>query len=189
MHTNIELTLRDTSGMVVDQRRTHNRWTDFGKGTLAHLLAYSSFTPETVYEDKRPRYVGFGIGGKKQTYLSTANNPPLSVNYPVTSNTQDDLSTNIVLIERPIRIQAGTWIREFNVPTFDDSYSVRFSTTFAPGDITYGGLLCVPISEVALFLSDATVSSDINFTIAYDAFESVVKTDQFYLDVSWVLKF
>jgi len=185
---NITLTLRER-GKIKQRWEGQNIWLDTGRTFLTELLSYSSFSPLTTIEDRRVRYIGFGIGSKNQTQLAIADNPPMSVDYPGT-NIQTDMQPTVVALERPVRVSGGVYLYELPVPVVNSgNFSAKFSFTLGLTDVSYGGYLAVPLSEVAMYLSGATVSVGNNVPVAYEAFETITKTQDYTLDGVWDVRF
>lgn len=198
--SNLSLTLRERGKLVqAPWRRTHNIWLDLGRGYLASLICYSSFSPVTPERDDRIRYMGLGIGGSRQLAPSTANTAPVVTAYPG-SNAQVDTDPSVVRLERPVRVSGGNtaypgvisdvWLGQVQAPaTHPTSTSTTFNRLFGQLDVSYAPFLSVPISEVGLFTNAANPNIYNNTMIAYDTFDTLSKTDAFELEVAWTIKF
>ncbi len=185
---NITLTTRER-GKIRQRWEGDNIWVDGGRTFLSQLMSYSSYAPLTPAEDRRVRYIGFGIGGYRQTNLGLSDNPPLSVDYPG-ANTQTDMQPAVSQIQRPVRVSPGVFLRELPVPTISSTFFyAQYSFTLGLTDITYGSYLYMPISEVALYLTDANTAVGTNPIVGYEASEPVLKTQNFTLDVNWAVRF
>lgn len=185
---NIKLTLRER-GKIVQRWEGHNIWLDTGRDFLRHLMSYSSFVPLTTEEDRRVRYIGFGIGSRSQKQLVVADNPPMSVDYAGT-NVQTDMDPGVLALERPVTISAGVYLYELPPPVMSSSqFSATFSASLGLTDISYGGYTTVPLSEVALYLHGADTAVGDNEPVSYEAFETVSKTQAYTLDVDWAVRF
>lgn len=188
MDVNLELITRNVFGQIVHHRQVHNVWVNNGREFLCELISLNSLNPDVPFENNRIRYMGFGIGGYLQTQPSIANNPPMSTDYPG-MNTQVDYDLAVSAIERSVRVSTGVYLYELPPPTFPTPYQAQFTATFGLTDISYGSYLIVPLSEVGLFASGSVVSSSANQLLAYDAFETVPKTQGITLEVNWTVSF
>lgn len=197
--TNIEIDVRER-GKLVRRERSHNIVTNIGRQFLAEVIVSSVVAPTITREqDTVVRYIGFGIGGSRQTSIS-ADNPPYSADYPG-SNTQLDTNLVITGIQRPVKVNATPqWMTEIAAPcTFPTTTSVRFSAIFATTDINYGGYASVPLSEIGLYSSAAdpslpngaagTYPGAGGLILAYDNFNTIHKTGVFSLEVRWEFRF
>lgn len=185
MHPKVELIQRDERGRIVDRRLGRNIWVSSGRQWLRDVIRFSSYGPNVVADDRRLRYVGFGIGGSKQS-SALASSAPMSTDYAGT-NVQTDVNPGVTQLERPVRLAAGVYLRQWDVPTFPVPNCVLLRTTLASADITYGGYSVVPLSEIGLYLSDATVSSGTNTLVAYDTFEPIFKRTGHSIEVVWAI--
>lgn len=171
------------------EHRGSNIWVNNGRSYLRDLISYASFSPLTTFEDRRIRYLGFGIGGDRQVQPAIANNPPMSADYPGT-NLQTDIFPTTEFIERPVQITAGVWLKELPIPTYPRQGAVRWVQQFTETDFTLAGTyLVVPISEVGLFLSDANPAVNNSALVAYDTFDSIALTANMRLKASWTVDF
>lgn len=91
-------------GELVHEYEGHNIWVDVGKTHLAKLVV----DPPLVSE--RIRFMGFGIGGIKQSNLLLANAPPVVTSYPGSNTYSSSYSFFPVIesLERPVRVTGGT---------------------------------------------------------------------------------
>jgi hypothetical protein len=202
---NLEIDLIYPDGQVAEHHRSHNIITNTGRLFMAEVitpatLAGASFTR---HNDEVVRYIGFGIGGSRQTSADALNPASaLSIAYPGT-NAQTDIDVTVAILERPVQVtNAPLYMREINTPgTFTGSpiRNTRFVTTFSQSDINFGSFASVPISEIGLYKSGAD-SSLPNGTIgaypgaageliAYDTFNPIEKTGLFSIQVRWEWRF
>lgn len=207
--SNLRITIRER-GKIVGRRQGHNIWLNIGRGYLASLVCYSSYsggyspftgasgypTPE---RDDRVEYMGVGIGGTSQTSLSVANSSPLVPPY-AGSNAQTDTDPTVTSLERPVRVSGGSssypynvgdvWLAQVQNPvTHPTATQSEFIRVFAPTDVSYSPFVTVPLSEIALFTSAANPNVYNNNPIAYDTFDTLTKTNAFSLEVDWTLRF
>jgi len=209
--SNLEILVRER-GKLVDRRELHNIWVDLGRAYLPQVIAYQSLpasgvvSPVVPQDDRRVRYMGFGIGGNRQLQLSVANNPPFSTHYPGT-NTQPDTDPTVVQLERPVRISSpvpgspslppynagDVWLGQVQAPAIHVTpTSVTFKRIVAEAEISYGPFLSVPISEIGLFLHSTNanyINVYNNTLIAYDTFDTISKTNAFALEIAWTIRF
>lgn len=195
VNSNISLIFRER-GKIVCRRETKNIVTNIGRLYMARVITASAFpTPSTFTRtnDNVIRYIGFGIGGNRQT-SPLASTPPMSTDYPGT-NTQTDTDLTVTGLERPVRVTAAPlWMQQIAAPgTFFDPPSpvaTRFIALFSETEISYGGYSSVPLSEIGLFLSsaDSTLANGGvggGHIAAYDVFDSIHKTGQWSVEVRW----
>lgn len=182
-------------------------------GLIALKVAPQGMT-STPVEDRRVKYLGFGIGGVSQATHTSFNSPYID-SYPPGSdpNTTTGKEYNKKLpeaplirsLERPIRISGGetaypgdpsdVWL--LDAPKF-------FSVIYTPGsirfhgfidtpggDIVYGSFTDVPLSEVGLFLSNADINDAFNVDklVAYYSFGTILVTSAAQLDLTWTVTF
>lgn len=188
LKNNIRLTLRER-GKIKHRWEGQNIWLDAGREWLAELISYSAYSPLTPVENRRVGYVGFGIGGFRQTNLLVANNPPFSVDYPGT-NIQTDMDPGVNALERPVCVTAGVYLAELPPPDISSTYYyAKYTLSLGLSDVSFGSYLTVPLSEVALFHSGADPFEPDNQPLSYEAFESLPKTQAMTLDVDWSVRF
>jgi hypothetical protein len=195
VRNNLTLTIRER-GKIVARREGHNIFLNYGREWLSKLIGYKSFSPDVVETDARVRYMGLGIGGTRQIAPATADAAPLSDYGPVGSFTQTDTDPTISQLERPVRVSGGaggpaptdSWLAQVQPSTHDTPTSVTFRRLFTAADISYGGYLSVPVSEIGLFLSDCPTNFRNNYCVAYDTFDTLSKTAAFELEAVWVLR-
>jgi len=200
---NLAIDLIYPDGSVAEYHRNHNIITNTGRQFMAELITASSFAgPSFVrHNNDVVRYIGFGIGGSRQT-ASSPSVPPLSTSYPgATPGLQTDTDVTVAIMERPVQVVGDPlWMREVSTPgTFPTTESTRFITTFSQTDINFGSFSSVPLSEIGLYKSGAD-SSLPNGTlgaypgvagelIAYDTFNPIEKTGLFSIQVRWEWRF
>lgn len=196
--SNLRITVRER-GKIIARRQGHNIWLNLGRGYLASLVCYSSFSPLTTERDDRVRYMGFGIGGTSQNALTIANSPPLVPPY-AGSNAQTDTDPTVTVLERPVRVSGGSssfpyvntdvWLAQVQAPvSHPTATQAMFERVLGSTDISYAPFLSVPLSEVALFTNAANPNVYNNPAIAYDTFDTLSKTSAFSLEVDWTLRF
>lgn len=200
--SNLKLTLRER-GKIVARRKGHNIWLDIGREYLARLICYANFTdPEnpTPERNDRVRYMGLGIGGTRQLQLSTANSAPMTPAY-AGSNAQDDITSTVTSLERPVRVSGGTdsppyadvsniWIGQVQAPVVHTTATrSTFKRLFTETEISYGPYLTVPLSEIGLFTDIADPAIYNNAPLAYDTFDTLSKTSAFSVEIDWTIRF
>lgn len=182
-------------------------------GLTPEYVAPSGMTT-TPLETRRIKYMGFGIGGVKQS-SSTVFAAPLNTSYPPGSdpaattgseyNSEYPLAPLITSLERPVRISGGStpypgdpgdvWLVQ--APQFS-SYVLGTDTLLfvgkvdaAGGEILYGPFSGMPLSEVGLFLSDASLASPYNAgkLVAYHSFGTISLTPGIQLELIWTVSF
>jgi len=207
--SNLFLTARER-GKIVARRAGHNIWVNLGREYLASLICYTSVPalpatePVVPEEDRRIRYMGFGIGGTRQLNLSIANSAPMSTMYPGT-NAQTDTDPTVTVLERPVRFSSvgspigppyastDVWLGQLTAPvTHNTATSSTFTRLLLSTEISYGTMTTVPISEVALFLhsDNATyINTPNNTFLAYDTFDTLLKTAAIEIETDWTISF
>lgn len=207
--SNLTLTMRER-GKIRARRKGHNIWVNLGREWLSTLICYTALPappttlPVTPEEDRRIRYMGMGIGGTRQLSPSIANAIPMSNYYPGTNN-QTDTDPTVTTLERPVRLSSvGTatlppysatdvWLGQVVAPvTHNSNTSATFTRLFTETEISYGPFLTVPLSEIGLFLHNDSmtyINLPNNTFLAYDTFDSLLKTTAFSLEVDWTISF
>lgn len=181
---NLEIIARER-GKIVQRSETHNIVTNIGRQFMAQSIIAAADIPSETYSRAVIRYVGFGIGGTRQSDTILANAAPLTnaynplggMGYPgTTPGTQTDTDPTISGLERPVRIVDGVdgtpgvggaiWMR--NVAwvnnaspatlalTFPTDSSVRFVALISAVELN--GAASMPLSEVGLYTSNADPS-------------------------------
>lgn len=204
-NVNYSITARE-DGRVVHKHEAHNIFLDNGRQFISEVIcATLPFPPGSVAgvperdNSYFVRYMGFGVGGDRQTHLSIVNSPPVSDWYPG-GNTYPDTDPTVTGLERPIAVSyvGSTPERYLNEVTFisrPDATSVTFVANFGSLDLNGDNnqLPVAPISEIALYLSSADPlqanGGGINHAIAYDTFDSIPITPRLEIQVEWTLRF
>jgi len=197
MELKLSIVARNRANRVVYRHDGNNMWVNRGRTYLRDKIYFGST------EERRIRYMGFGIGGNLQSN-ALAYIAPLSTEYPGTNN-QNDITLALDSLERPVKITSDVagnvvdpsdiWLADLAVPTFPRTGMVRWQHVFTETDISYtdgGGstpYLVVPISEVGLYLSDADPTVSTNELVAYDTFQPIPKTQLFNITVTWSVLF
>lgn len=188
---------------------THNIVVNLGRQMLAEVITPATLGPGIAFTPTRSevaRYIGFGIGGARQTDPA-AGIAPLSSAHPAGyggTNTQTDTDATVVGLERPVQVTAAPlWMREIATPgTFPNATTTRFIASFPSTDFNFGsapGAPAVPLSEIALFTSSAdpalpngssgTYPGVAAYTMAYDTFLPFNITALFSIEVRWEFRF
>lgn len=196
---NLKLRARER-GKIVARRDGHNIWLDIGREYLSHLIALTSYGPDVPQRDDRIKYMGFGIGGTRQSAPGVANVPPMYTAYPGT-NVQTDLDPAVLRLERPVRISGSTtpypgdvgdvWLGTIQAPAIHTTpREVTFRRLFTLSEVNYSTFSSVPLSEVGLYTSLAVPIGTIsNSPVAYDTFDTISKTGAFEIEVEWTVRF
>lgn len=205
---NIQIIVRER-GKVCERRAQHNIFVDLGREWLTRLITYQQYSPLLAQRDDRVRYMGFGIGGTRQLALAAANADPIggvSGAYRafgasrVGRNAQTDLDRSVATLERPVRVSGGSsaypgvtgdrWIGQIQAPVeHPTGTSARFRRVFTQDEISYTPFTSVPLSEVGLFTSAAVPGFYLNTLIAYDTFDTLMKTAAISIEVEWTFNF
>lgn len=197
VRSNLIITARER-GKIVARREGHNIWLDTGREFIAQLIAFQSFGPDTPVRNDRIKYMGVGIGGTRQLALPTANSAPISPPY-TGNNAQDDSTSTVTTLERPVRISGSTtnypgiagdaWIGQIAAPPdLSISGEVTFRRVFTKTEVNYGPFLSVPLSEVMLFTSAANPENYQNAGVAYDTFDTISKTSAVNVEFLWTIR-
>jgi len=195
---NLRLIARER-GKIVDSRLTHNIFVNLGREWLSQLIAYVSFGPDTPENDYRVKYMGFGIGGDRQTAPSAANNTPITPPY-AGSNLQTDTDRTVAKIERPVRVSGSSssypglagdkWLGLIQAPAgHPTAMRTEFRRVFTATEVSYPPFIAVPLSEIGLFTSAANDEGYQNNLIAYDTFDTITKTTAVEIEVVWTFIF
>lgn len=200
--SNLSIIARER-GKIKARRDGHNIFLDTGREWLAKLCAYLAYAPALApEEDRRIRYMGFGIGGVRQSMLGVANAAPLVTAYPGT-NAYTDEDPTLTRLERPVRISGGTsaypydgadvWLAQVQAPAGHTTpRQVTYSRLITKPEISYSTFLTVPLSEIGLFYHDPSlgyVNTYNNPPVAYDTFDPLSKTLAVTVEVNWTLRF
>lgn len=178
---------------------SHNIFTDIGRQFICENITASSFSGSSFVRTQNTvvRYIGFGVGGNRQTSPS-ASATPISTDYPGT-NTQTDTDVTVSGLERPVKVTSTDWMKEVSTPgTFGTTKEVTYIAVFSETDLTFGSYTSVPISEIGLYKSSATLTLPNGSSgsypgagghiIAYDAFNSLEKTARWTIQANWTLR-
>jgi hypothetical protein len=191
----------------------HNTWTQHGRQYLASVLAYASYGPDTpVVPTSRIKYVAVGVGGKQHGALPGAVATAYPAGFDPNATTGDKYnhtfpeSPLISTLERPARFSGGTnpygsaapgdvWLSTPALPKFftqRPGNGVLASHLFidgAAGDVAYGALPSVPLSEAGLVLSgDANVNTPFNPVVAYIDFPpKLTITNVVEAELTWLV--
>ena len=199
LRANVMVELRER-GKLSQRYEAHNILVNLGRNWLISAIGeQDTGTYPVTHPVRYIRYMGFGIGGSKQTVDVASEYPTLNSAYPG-SAIQDDTDPSVEHLERPIAIRTSggsdVWLEEVNY-TYDlsDKYA-QFSVHFSENDINVvssGSYPAVPISEMGLFLSDQS-PSDNPYTnngalrqalVFYIGFGAITKRNTMTMDVSW----
>ncbi len=202
---NLEIDMFDRGKRRRHHQRTHNIVVNTGRQYLCETITASTFSPVTRHSNHVIRYVGFGIGGTRQT-SSSASSAPYSTAYPGGyggTNAQTDTDAAVAGLERPVRVTnspSDLFFRQVSTPgTFPTAVRTRFIAVFGPTDINYGSFTSVPLSEIGLYTSvaDPALPNGVagaypgspGALFAYDTFDTIHKTGGFSIEVRWELRF
>lgn len=207
--SNIELILRER-GKIMQRRESHNIVTNIGRQFMAEVITATSFAGPTFVRTSNQvvRYMGFGIGGSRQT-TPGADAAPFSTDYPGV-NTQTDIDLTVSGLERPVAVSGtantpgvpspAVWMKEVATPpTFPTATSTRFVALFTQSDFNFATYSTVALSEIALYRGDADPTTPNGnggaypgaggLALAYDTFNPVNKTGLFSIEVRWEWRF
>lgn len=176
----LSLRCRERGKLVTGASRDgFNIWTLTGREYLAMLMSLSA--PATPYRTDHIGYVGFGRG------------------------TQPEVASVASLKEAIAYDSSGNFLAPWAYPTFPlmpTRTTVRYSRSFAENELSVQGT--VPLNEAGMF-SDGNpdnnwearvVPDDLRLVpagtqppMAYKAFETIKKTQNFVLEVAWEVRF
>lgn len=203
---NLEIDVFERGKRKPWHQKTHNIVVNTGRQFLAEVItpatlgAGGSFTR---YDDSVARYIGFGIGGSRQS-SPFASASPYSDAYPTGyagTNAQTDSDVTVGIMERPIRVTSSPlFMQEIAAPASPvPTTETRFVTTFAETDLSYGSFTSVPLSEIGLYKSSADPTlpngsagaypAAAGHMIAYDTFDTIQKTGVITIEVRWTWRF
>lgn len=209
VEANLEIDLFDRGKRRRWHQATHNIILNLGRQMMAEMITASSFGGLGVFTPTRSevaRYIGFGIGGERQTDPAAASSP-LSDAWPAGyggSNDNTDEDVTVRGLERPVQVTAAPlWMNQIAAPgTFPTATSTRFVASFASSDFNFGsapGAPAIPLSEIALYNSSADPSLPNGVagaypgtglhTMAYDTFPPFNITAIFGMEVRWEFRF
>jgi hypothetical protein len=202
------------AGQLVEARDVHNAWVNNGRGWLSKLVSLQVLDPgnpagDVAENNARIRYFGLGMGGHQASASSLV--PPYSTYYQPGADPnatagneyRSDFASNISTLERPVR-RSGTldpypgdpadvWLYE-DIPVWRrDTQSVTFNVSVdaTGGELIYGALTDLPISEAGLFTDDTGVSINQPYSplIAYVNFGTIQLTTSSIVLFSWTVRF
>ena len=185
MKNNIEIILRER-GKIVSRTESHNIWALAGQRWLSQLVSLDP--DDEPYADNRLRYLAFGIGGIKQN-SSLACIPPMSTEYPGT-NRQTAIDKDIEKLERPCRVHPGSFLKAIDVMEMPNTTTLRCITDFSPMDLSFDAGLFrqIPLSEVGLVANTKNVSDKEHFTVGYNTFPTIMKSNTHDMQVIWTIR-
>lgn len=182
VRSNLTLSLREEPhGKIVDQRKVHNIFTDYGREWISELISLD--TGATPFRSDRVRYMGFGIGGTNQSIESATlrgtwagfpnhwgyTNPldPTTGGYghdgtPGSGDpTQDETDPTITGLEYPVQVTSTDYFDEIVLPaTFPEAGTVRFTAVLGYNQVSFGSATSVPLSEIGLFTESRQATRD-----------------------------
>ena len=178
--SNVHVTLRRRpGGRVVEERRSHNIFLDYGREWLSLLVGYD--TGYVPFRDDRLRYMAFGIGGTQQVTDSavlrgTWKGFPNKWDYedpddlstggyglwtdPGTGNpTYTDTDPLVTGLEYPIQITDQNYYDNLTAPaSFPEAGTIRVTAVLGYNEVSFGSATAVPLSEVGLFTAGVPFS-------------------------------
>lgn len=197
---NIEILGFDRGKRRILHQRTHNIVVDNGRQFVLEAMSAASFSGGsfTRVREAVVRYMGVGIGGTRQVSPLAASSP-LASPYPDGyggTNTQTDDSLAVSRLERPVKVSSTSWLKQIAAPpTFPTATSVTYTAVFGNEDLNVAPHAQMPVSEIGLFSSLAdpaqpnggagTYPGGANHMIAYDTFNTLLKTGYWLLQVNW----
>ena len=216
---NVRITARERGKRVPQLcREGHNIWGNQGRQYLAEVISPLNSSFDAHYNDAVVQYMGLGVGGDSQLAATVSTYSGMDTDYPG-QNSYSDETITVSYLERPVKISgtagvgasAGVWMNAVAAPpahTGSPVTKVEFETLFDAADLHLGvAYPAVPLAEVGLFLSNAVASRTseevydyvtgpayINAStrqklIAYNTFETIVKTPSVALEVHWEIQF
>lgn len=209
VRVNVEIDLFERGKRrLVHRSRSHNIIVNTGKQFMAESITAAAFGGGGTFtrtRDQVVRYIGFGIGGSRQSNPS-AGASPFSDAPPAGyagTNTQTDVDVTVGRLERPIRVSGGpdVWLKQISAPgTFDSGNRyTTFIATFGETELSYGSFLSVPLSEIGLYSSsaDPTLANGgagaypgpTGHMIAYDNFDPISKSGGVIVEARWQWRF
>ena len=198
-------------GKLIDQRVSHNVFTNTGRTWLSRLVGSSDYTqsPPAVHNPDKIMYMGFGCGGALQTDTTFATG-------------QTELVT-VTSLQDPVPISIDgdqrLYLKQVDNQTnssiyFPGDFRTRFIVDIAESELSFTDNrtrisnanvgTSVPISEAGLYLScanprfthDADPASPLeadpagpNKLVAYNIFDPIHVTPNVILRVEWELRF
>lgn len=216
--SNVFITARERGKRVPALcRDSHNIWVNFGREFLAQVISPTAGFANRI-NTGMVRYIGLGVGGVDQGVDIAGTFPTINTHYPG-QNTYSDAVISTAYLERPAKVSGtagvgaspGVWMKEMSAPpTFSGSPAskVDFEVLFNTTDLHLSGAYpSVPLSEIGLMLSSASLSLDSNEVydygsapayinaatrqkvIAYNTFDTITKTTAVSLEIHWQIQF
>jgi hypothetical protein len=211
--TNVDI-LHYKRGELVEVRRGHNIWTNYGRTWLSKMVGYLSFDPVTVEKNARLRYFGLGMGGNKASLGSLAGDflaayPPgydPNASDGHSYQQEDPTGPPISTLERPIRRSGpndpvtdpypgdptDVWLYE-DVDIYrqdNQSLTVDQIVDCTGGELIYGSFLTsgmgIVISEAGLFNDDAL---DVSPNQPYSPLVAYINFGTIQLTVESIVRF
>ena len=196
---NLELVGFERGKRKVLHQRTHNIIVNNGRQFVLGAISALSFGAGIERAQNHViRYIGFGIGGSRQT-TPAASQTPLADSYPGGyggANTQTDTNLAVSRLERPVKATPALWLKQVTAPpAYPTANSVTWSALFQASDINLAPHTLMPISEIGLYTSGAdpaqpnggpgTYPGGTEHMVAYDTFVSLPKTGYWATLVNW----
>jgi hypothetical protein len=207
---NLKLVARER-GKIVARREGHNIFLNVGMDWLALIVSYQTLPaigvapthPNDAYEYHRIRYMGFGIGGSRQTAPSALFTASPFDAYPWNDHTfvQGDDDPTVYALESPVPVLAtgGAYPNDYQwfgqvgaPPELPSTGQVKYSRIFTETDLTFGLASLIPLSEIGLFTNAAVYNAKPEASgamVAYDTFNTLNKTNAIAIEIEWTLKF
>ena len=210
--SNVTISLIDPkTGKVVEKRRSHNIFIDYGRDWITHLIALN--VSNTDFRDDKLKWMALGIGGTAQHVPADDIRNPSIYNHPGYPNewvagsggtgdpTQTNTNPSVIALEWPIEITSGVYYDTIRQPaTFPDTGTVRLTTVLGINEVSYDTSHAdVPLSEIGLFTEGVTDTSIApvdtgappleKYMVAYNQFSTLSKTSGFVMQIDWELRF
>jgi hypothetical protein len=195
--SNVHILLkRKSNGELIDRRDVHNIFTDYGREWLSELIALNA--GYITFRNDRIRYVAFGIGGTSQLLSVDAVKDLWAGWSDYVTPVQTDTDPEVTGLEYPVLMSTGDYYDNISAPAiFPEAGTVRFTSVLGYNEVTYpSGPTSVPLSEMGMFTQGVTdqsvkpvASPPERYMVAYNTFDTLVKTNEFVLQVDWELIF
>ena len=198
-------------GKLVDQRVSHNVFTNTGRTWLSRLVGSSDYTqsPPSPHSTDKIMYIGFGCGGALQSNTDYATGQAELV---TVTSLQDPVP---IAIDGDQRLYLKQVDNQANSSVyFPGDFRTRFVVDIAESELSFTGNITrvsnkavgtsVPITEAGLYLSSAnprfthnaspgsSLEADPagpNKLVAYNTFDPIHVTPNVILRVEWELRF
>lgn len=186
----------DGSLVFAEQRETHNVMTTYGRAWLATRLGASAYTdPPTPVQTSVIQYVGFGVGGYLQTNTAYRHQQ-----YELASVQALEDATPVSKVGSDFHYLKQLETQDLqSTVNFPGGGRSLFVCNLLETEISFVGAVsatslqpvgtAVPISEAALYLSDATVGSYENVPVCYDTFDPIMVTPNAVIRIEWEIRF